>query len=81
MFIRIGSTVDDIINVVSNNTIILVDGDVMTWILDNCATIHATLHRDIFTNYASNAFGVVKIRNSDGAWKSICALGVRVYLP
>jgi hypothetical protein len=37
----------------------------MTWIPDSGATIHATSRRDLFTNYTTSDFGVVKIGNND----------------
>ena len=39
---RFGSTIEERITVVSDDTINLADGDVMTWIPDSGATIHAT---------------------------------------
>ena len=39
----------------------------MIWIPDSGATIHATSHREYFTNYTAGDFGVVKIENNDRA--------------
>jgi hypothetical protein len=64
---RFGPTVEERITVVSDDTINLVYGDDMTWILDSGATIHATSRRKIFTNYTAGDFGVVKMRNNDRA--------------
>jgi hypothetical protein len=53
---RTGPTVEERITVVSNYTIKLADDDEMSWILDSDATIHATSHREIFTNYTTDDF-------------------------
>ena len=37
----------------------------MIWIPDSGATIHATSHREYFTNYTTCDFGVVKMGNND----------------
>ena len=42
-------------------------GDETIWIPDSGATIHATSHREYFTNYAAGDFGVVKMGNNDRA--------------
>ena len=39
----------------------------MTRVLDIRANIHATYHREIFTNYTPFDFGVVKMENIDRA--------------
>ena len=62
-----GSTTEEKITVVSDETINLADGDEMTWIPDSGATIHATSHREFFTNYSAGDFGVVKMGNNDRA--------------
>jgi hypothetical protein len=64
---RFGPTVEERITIVSNDTINLLDSDDMTWIPDSGATIHATSHRELFTNYTAGDFGVVKIGNNDRA--------------
>jgi hypothetical protein len=56
---RFGPTIKERITVVFDDTINLADGDDMTWILDSGATIHATSHREPFTNYTTGDFGVV----------------------
>jgi hypothetical protein len=61
------STIEERIIVVYVDMIGLADGDEMTWILDNGATIHATSHKDLFTNYKTGNFGVVKMGNNDQA--------------
>jgi hypothetical protein len=61
------STIEERIMVVSDDTIGLADGDEMTWILDSGATIHATSHKELFTNYKTGDFGVVKMGNNDQA--------------
>ena len=43
------------------------NGDEMIWISDSGATIHATPHREYFTNYTAGDFGVVKMGNNDRA--------------
>ena len=62
-----GFTIEERINVVSEETINLVDDDEMIWIPDSSATIHATSHRELFTNYISGDVGVVKMGNNDRA--------------
>jgi hypothetical protein len=71
-----GSTVDERITVGSNDTINVGNGDEMTLITDNGATIHATSPRELFTNYTSGYIGVVKMGNNDKAqiWKMRCTL-------
>ena len=64
---RFGSTVEERITVVSDETINHVDGDELIWIPDSGATIHATSRRELFTNYISGDFGVVKMGNNDRA--------------
>ena len=53
------------ITIFSNDTINLVDGDEMTLIPYIGATIHATSHREIFTNHTTSDFGVVKMGDND----------------
>ena len=62
-----GSIVEERITLVCDDTISLADGDDMTWILGSGATIHATSHRELFTNYTAGDFGVVKMGNNDKA--------------
>ena len=62
-----GSTVEERIIVVYDDTISLTDGDKMTWIPDNGATIYATYRRELFTNSTPGDFGVVKMGNNDRA--------------
>jgi hypothetical protein len=64
---RFGPTVEERITVVSDDTIILADGDDMTWISDSGSTIHATSRRELFSNYIAGDFGVVKLGNNDRA--------------
>jgi transposase InsO family protein len=44
-----------------------VNGDEIVWIPDSGATIHATSHREYFTNYTPGDYGVVKMGNNDRA--------------
>lgn len=44
-----------------------VNGDEIIWISDSGATIHATSHREYFTNDTAGDFGVVKMGNNDRA--------------
>ena len=64
---RFCSTIEGRITIVSDDTINLADGDVMTWIPDSGATIHATSRRELFTKYPAGDFGVVKMGNNDRA--------------
>ena len=68
-----GSTVEERINVVSEETINLVYDVEMIWILHSSATIHATSHSELFTNYISGDVGVVKMGNND--WAAIIGKG------
>jgi hypothetical protein len=64
---RFGSTIEERINIVFDDTISFLNGDEMTWIPNNCATIHATSHRELSTNYVPDDFGGVKMGNNDRA--------------
>jgi hypothetical protein len=64
---RFCPTVEERITVISDDIINLADGDDMTWIPDNGATIHATSRRELFSNYTAGDFGVVKMGNNDRA--------------
>jgi hypothetical protein len=64
---RIGHTVEERITIVSDDTINLAEGYDMTWISDSGATIHATSCIELFTNYISVIFCVVKMGNNDRA--------------
>ena len=60
------STVEQKITVASDDAAINhVNADEMIWIPDSDATIHATSHREYFTNYTAGDFGVVKMGNND----------------
>ena len=62
------STVEQKIAVASDDAAINhVNGVEMIWIPDSGATIHATSHREYFTNYTAGDFGVVKMGNNDRA--------------
>ena len=61
------STVERITIVSDDAAINHMNGDEMIWILDSGATIHATSHREYFTNYTAGDFGVVKMGNNDRA--------------
>lgn len=59
------STVEERVRVISEEEAINhVGDDEMIWILDSGATIHATSHREYFTNYTSDDFGIVKMSNN-----------------
>jgi hypothetical protein len=62
-----GSTIEERITVVSDDTINLTDGDEMSWITESGATIYATSRREFFTNYTPGDFCVVKMGNNDRA--------------
>ena len=60
------STIEQKITVASDDAAInYVNGDEMIWIPDSGATIHATSHREYFTNYTASDFSVVKMGNND----------------
>ena len=62
------STIEQKITVASDDAAINhVNGEEMIWTPDSGATIHATSHREYFTNYTAGDFGVVKMGNNDRA--------------
>lgn len=61
------STIEQITIASDGAVINHVNGDEMIWIPDSSATIHATSHREYFTNYTRGDFGIVKMRNNDRA--------------
>jgi hypothetical protein len=61
------STVERITVVFDDTAINHMNGDEIIWIPDSGATIHATSHREYFTNYTTSDFGVVKMGNNDKA--------------
>lgn len=59
------STIEErVIVIYEEEAINHVGDDEMIWILDSGATIHATSHREYFTNYTSDDFGIVKMSNN-----------------
>lgn len=62
------SIVEERITIVSNDEVVNhVSSGVMIRIPDSGASIHATSHREFFTNYTCGDFGVVKMGNNDMA--------------